>query len=76
MCQRFVCVCSQDQVKDIIYKGSQEQILKAVRPDGKVPLVCPPVCLSAYLIGSELPDCERNPMFFILCSAVLCNVTH
>lgn len=51
-CQRakdLFAFLSQDQVRDIIYKGSQEQILEAVRPDGKVPLVCPPVCLSVSL---------------------------
>lgn len=37
---------SQGQVRDIIYRGTQEQIQQAVMPDGKVPLVRP---LSASL---------------------------
>lgn len=35
-----LCVVSQDQVKDILYRGAPEEILQARRPDGKVPLVC------------------------------------
>uniref|UniRef100_A0A665VQR4 L-fucose kinase n=1 Tax=Echeneis naucrates TaxID=173247 RepID=A0A665VQR4_ECHNA len=33
----------QGQVRDIIYKGTKEQIQRAVMPDGKVPLVSGPV---------------------------------
>ncbi|XP_068595496.1 L-fucose kinase [Brachionichthys hirsutus] len=33
----------QGQIRDIIYKGTQEQIQQAVMPDGKVPLVSGPV---------------------------------
>lgn len=40
------CVVSQDQVKDILYRGAPEEILQARRPDGKVPLVCLAVSLS------------------------------
>ncbi|KAF7656552.1 hypothetical protein LDENG_00039590 [Lucifuga dentata] len=36
----------QAQVKDIIYKGTKEQIQQAVMPDGKVPLVSGPVFFS------------------------------
>ncbi|XP_074533055.1 L-fucose kinase [Halichoeres trimaculatus] len=36
----------QGQVKDIIYKGTKEQIQQAVMPDGKVPLVSGPVFFS------------------------------
>uniref|UniRef100_UPI0037E7F8E6 L-fucose kinase n=1 Tax=Semicossyphus pulcher TaxID=241346 RepID=UPI0037E7F8E6 len=36
----------QGQVKDIIYKGTKEQIQRAVMPDGKVPLVSGPVFFS------------------------------
>ncbi|KAJ8249080.1 hypothetical protein GJAV_G00230970 [Gymnothorax javanicus] len=35
----------QDQVRDIIYKGPEEKIWQALRPDGKVPLVSGPVFL-------------------------------
>ncbi|XP_047241855.1 L-fucose kinase [Girardinichthys multiradiatus] len=34
---------SQGRVRDIIYKGSREQIQQALMPDGKVPLVSGPV---------------------------------
>ncbi|XP_041853078.1 L-fucose kinase [Melanotaenia boesemani] len=37
---------SQGRVQDIIYRGSREQILQAVMPDGKVPLVSGPVFFS------------------------------
>ncbi|CAJ1055837.1 L-fucose kinase [Xyrichtys novacula] len=36
----------QGQVTDIIYKGSKEQIQRAVMPDGRVPLVSGPVFFS------------------------------
>ncbi|CAK6954595.1 L-fucose kinase [Scomber scombrus] len=36
----------QGQVRDIIYKGSKEQIQQSVMPDGKVPLVSGPVFFS------------------------------
>ncbi|XP_055365408.1 L-fucose kinase isoform X2 [Betta splendens] len=36
----------QGQVRDIIYKGTEEQIGEAVMPDGKVPLVSGPVFFS------------------------------
>ncbi|GLD61656.1 L-fucose kinase [Lates japonicus] len=36
----------QGQVRDIIYKGTKEQIQQAVMPDGKVPLVSGPVFFS------------------------------
>ncbi|XP_076027265.1 L-fucose kinase [Genypterus blacodes] len=36
----------QGRVKDIIYKGTEEQIQQAVMPDGKVPLVSGPVFFS------------------------------
>ncbi|XP_037622224.1 L-fucose kinase [Sebastes umbrosus] len=36
----------QGQVRDIIYKGTTEQIQQAVMPDGKVPLVSGPVFFS------------------------------
>lgn len=43
-----MCVVSQGQVKDILYRGAPEEIFQARRPDGKVPLVCVAVslCLS------------------------------
>ncbi|XP_073327982.1 L-fucose kinase [Pagrus major] len=36
----------QGQVRDIIYKGTKDQIQRAVMPDGKVPLVSGPVFFS------------------------------
>lgn len=38
-CAWFV---SQGRVRDIVYKGREEQLVPAVMPDGKVPLVGPP----------------------------------
>lgn len=35
----------QGQVSDIIYKGTKDQIQRAVMPDGKVPLVSAAVFL-------------------------------
>lgn len=40
---RSVCFVSQGQIRDIIYKGTKEQIQQAAMPDGKVPLVRPPL---------------------------------
>ncbi|XP_058500712.1 L-fucose kinase [Solea solea] len=42
-----VYLCDQQgQVRDIIYRGTKEQIQQAVMPDGKVPLVSGPVFFS------------------------------
>lgn len=42
-------------MKDIIYKETQQQILQAVMPDGKVPMVCSPVFFGDILV-SELSE--------------------
>lgn len=41
---------SQGRVRDIIYKGTKEQIERAVMPDGNVPLV------SSVLISQEAAE--------------------
>ncbi|XP_027132126.1 L-fucose kinase isoform X1 [Larimichthys crocea] len=50
----------QGQVRDIIYKGTKEQIQQAVMPDGKVPLVSGPVFFSRS-VSEKLLQAHVSP---------------
>ena len=54
----FVVVCvSQDQVRNIIYKGTVEQIQQAVMPDGNVPMVNYYVY---FMWGGDSKSCRKE----------------
>ncbi|XP_068169500.1 L-fucose kinase [Antennarius striatus] len=52
----------QGQVRNIIYKGTQEQIQQAVMPDGKVPLVSGPVFFSRSVSEKLLQTYVTPPL--------------
>ncbi|KAK2880635.1 L-fucose kinase [Channa argus] len=52
----------QGQVRDIIYKGTKEQIQRAVMPDGKVPLVSGPVFFSRFVSEKLLQTHVTPPL--------------
>uniref|UniRef100_A0A7N5ZT94 L-fucose kinase n=1 Tax=Anabas testudineus TaxID=64144 RepID=A0A7N5ZT94_ANATE len=52
----------QGQVRDIIYKGTKEQIQQAVMPDGKVPLVSGPVFFSRSVSEKLLQSHVTPPL--------------
>ncbi|XP_078139189.1 L-fucose kinase [Centroberyx gerrardi] len=52
----------QGQVRDIIYKGTTEQIQQAVMPDGKVPLVSGPVFFSRFVSEKLLQTHVTPPL--------------
>ncbi|KAM8751501.1 L-fucose kinase isoform 2-T3 [Acanthopagrus schlegelii] len=52
----------QGQVRDIIYKGTKDQIQRAVMPDGKVPLVSGPVFFSTSVSEKLLQTHVTPPL--------------
>uniref|UniRef100_A0A3P8X4B2 L-fucose kinase n=1 Tax=Cynoglossus semilaevis TaxID=244447 RepID=A0A3P8X4B2_CYNSE len=58
-----VYLCDQQgQVRDIIYKGTNEQIQQALMPDGKVPLVSGPVFFSSSVSEKLLQTHVTPPL--------------